>query len=181
MYIILTVTVDDWVKNKKMKYLGVPKYIAHGTHQRDKENFRFMVMPRFGSDLQKIFEGCGKHFAKETVLALGLRMVYLYLNWLKNHRMCFLCIFYRIHILLYRHLSFEIIFLCSNYMYMHCILSVFKVFVHHWIWFLYSRYLKKNIFEDWCFGVPSWEWLCPCWYQSLKYTSRLQQSTTTAG
>lgn len=93
MYIILTVTVDDWVKNKKMKYLGVPKYIAHGTHQRDKENFRFMVMPRFGSDLQKIFEGCGKHFAKETVLALGLRMVYLYLNWLKNHRMFFLCIF----------------------------------------------------------------------------------------
>lgn len=67
--------IDDWVKNKKMKYLGVPKYIAHGTHQRDKENFRFMVMPRFGSDLQKIFEGCGKHFAKETVLALGLRMI----------------------------------------------------------------------------------------------------------
>lgn len=123
MYIILTVTVDDWVKNKKMKYLGVPKYIAHGTHQRDKENFRFMVMPRFGSDLQKIFEGCGKHFAKETVLALGLRMVYLYLNWLKNHRMFFLCIFYQIHILLYRHLSFEIIFLCSNFMYI-CLQSI---------------------------------------------------------
>lgn len=131
MYIILTVTVDDWVKNKRMKYLGVPKYIAHGTHQRDKENFRFMVMPRFGSDLQKIFEGCGKHFAKETVLALGLRMVYLYLNWLKNHRKFFLCIIYQIHELLYRHLSCEIIFLCSNYM--HCILSVFKVFVHRWI------------------------------------------------
>ncbi|XP_022330674.2 serine/threonine-protein kinase VRK1-like [Crassostrea virginica] len=67
--------IDDWVKSKKMKYLGVPKYLAHGTHKRGSETFRFMVMPRFGSDLQKIFEGCGKKFAKETVLALGLRMV----------------------------------------------------------------------------------------------------------
>lgn len=74
-YVHVIYTVDDWVKSKKMKYLGVPKYLAHGTHKRGSETFRFMVMPRFGSDLQKIFEGCGKKFAKETVLALGLRMV----------------------------------------------------------------------------------------------------------
>lgn len=67
--------IDNWVKSKKLKYLGVPKYIAHGMHQRDKENYRFMIMPRFGTDLQKIFEGCGKQFSKETVLALGLRML----------------------------------------------------------------------------------------------------------
>lgn len=80
MYIILIVIVNDWVKNKKMKYLGVLKYIVYGIYQRDKENFRFMVMFRFGLDLQKIFEGCGKYFVKEIVLVLGLRMVYLYLN-----------------------------------------------------------------------------------------------------
>ncbi|XP_056021256.1 serine/threonine-protein kinase VRK1-like [Ostrea edulis] len=67
--------INAWANSRKLKYLGVPKYITHGNHTRGNENFRFLVMPRFGTDLQKIFEGCGKQFSKETVLALGLRMV----------------------------------------------------------------------------------------------------------
>ena len=69
------VLVDEWCKSKKMKYLGVPKYISSGSHTRGKETFRFMVMERFGSDVQKVFEKSGKKFSKHTVCALALRLV----------------------------------------------------------------------------------------------------------
>lgn len=34
-----------------------------------------MVMDRFGTDLQKVFEENGKRFSRKTVLQLGLRLV----------------------------------------------------------------------------------------------------------
>jgi vaccinia related kinase len=52
-----------------MKYIGVPRYISSGAHTRGKETFRFMVMERFGSDVQKIFEKAGKKFSRHTVCA----------------------------------------------------------------------------------------------------------------
>lgn len=58
-----------------MKYIGVPRYISSGAHTRGKETFRFMVMERFGSDVQKIFENAGKKFSRHTVCALALRLV----------------------------------------------------------------------------------------------------------
>jgi hypothetical protein len=58
-----------------MKYIGVPRYISSGAHTRGKETFRFMVMERFGSDVQKIFEKAGKKFSRHTVCALALRLV----------------------------------------------------------------------------------------------------------
>ncbi|KAJ6661839.1 hypothetical protein lerEdw1_013010 [Lerista edwardsae] len=38
-------------------------------------SYRFMVMDRFGKDLQKIFEESGKRFTRKTVLQLGLRIL----------------------------------------------------------------------------------------------------------
>lgn len=67
--------IDEWTKAKKLKYLGLPKYISSGSHTRGKETFRFMVIERFGTDVQKIFEKVGKKFAKPTVCALALRLL----------------------------------------------------------------------------------------------------------
>lgn len=67
--------IDEWSKSRKMKYLGVPKYISSGSHTRGKETFRFMVMERFGSDVQRIFEKAGKKFSRHTVCALALRLL----------------------------------------------------------------------------------------------------------
>ena len=58
-----------------MKYIGVPRYISSGAHTRGNETYRFMVMERFGSDVQKIFEQAGKKFSRHTVCALALRLV----------------------------------------------------------------------------------------------------------
>ncbi|KAK3093890.1 hypothetical protein FSP39_021504 [Pinctada imbricata] len=67
--------VDSWCRSNHLRYLGIPKFIASGSHMRGKENFRFMIMPRFGSDLQKVFEGSGKRLEKNSVYCLAIRMI----------------------------------------------------------------------------------------------------------
>lgn len=67
--------IDAWVTAGKLKYLGVPKYIASGQHTYNHTQYRFMVMQRFGQDLQSIFEGAGKKFETRTVFSLALRLI----------------------------------------------------------------------------------------------------------
>ncbi|CAI5764503.1 serine/threonine-protein kinase VRK1 isoform X1 [Podarcis lilfordi] len=67
--------IKKWISSHKLKYLGVPKYWGSGLHQKNGKSYRFMVMDRFGKDLQKIFEERGKHFTRKTVLLLGLRIL----------------------------------------------------------------------------------------------------------
>ena len=74
--IIIFPPVSEWMKAHKQKWLGVPRYIGSGLHEDSKsEKYRFMVMERFGTDLQKIFESNGKRFPRKTVLTLGIRIV----------------------------------------------------------------------------------------------------------
>ncbi|XP_033735096.1 serine/threonine-protein kinase VRK1-like isoform X2 [Pecten maximus] len=67
--------IEAWKKTKKLKYLGLPKFIATGSYMRANIQYRFMVMERFGSDVQKLFEGAGKRFETHTVYCLALRMI----------------------------------------------------------------------------------------------------------
>nr|XP_020653612.1 serine/threonine-protein kinase VRK1 isoform X1 [Pogona vitticeps]XP_020653613.1 serine/threonine-protein kinase VRK1 isoform X1 [Pogona vitticeps] len=67
--------IKKWISSHKLKYLGVPKYWGSGLHQKNGRSYRFMVMDRFGKDLQKIFEERGKRFTRKTVLQLGLRIL----------------------------------------------------------------------------------------------------------
>ena len=57
-----------------MKSVGIPKYIGHGLHQHHGEN-RFVVMERFGTDLQKLFVQNGKRFPQATVYKVAIKMV----------------------------------------------------------------------------------------------------------
>ncbi|XP_018590604.1 serine/threonine-protein kinase VRK1 isoform X1 [Scleropages formosus] len=67
--------IQNWVKTNKLKYLGVPKYWGSGLHEKGGKRYRFMVMDRFGLDLQKIFEERGKVFPRKLVIQLGLRLI----------------------------------------------------------------------------------------------------------
>ncbi|XP_044292498.1 serine/threonine-protein kinase VRK1 isoform X2 [Varanus komodoensis] len=67
--------IKKWISSHKLKYLGVPKYWGSGMHQKNGKSYRFMVMDRFGKDLQKVFEEQGKQFTRKTVLQLGLRIL----------------------------------------------------------------------------------------------------------
>jgi len=63
------------MSSHKLKSLGVPRFIATGCYERDGSAYRFLVMQRFGSDLQKLFEQAGKRFPTSTVFLLGLKLV----------------------------------------------------------------------------------------------------------
>ncbi|KAG2457770.1 VRK1 kinase, partial [Polypterus senegalus] len=67
--------ITNWVKSNKLKYLGVPKYWGSGLYDKGGKRYRFMVMDRFGTDLQRIFEENDRQFARKTVLQLGLRIL----------------------------------------------------------------------------------------------------------
>ncbi|XP_053564509.1 serine/threonine-protein kinase VRK1 [Bombina bombina] len=67
--------IQKWISSHKLKYLGVPKYWGSGLHNKNGNSYRFMVMDRFGKDLQKVFEENGKRFSHKSVLQLGLRLV----------------------------------------------------------------------------------------------------------
>lgn len=76
--------IGAWMKSKKMEYLGVPKYWGSGFHEKNGKRYRFMVMDRFGTDLQKLFEGNGKKFSRKLVLQLGLRLLDI-LEYIHDH------------------------------------------------------------------------------------------------
>uniref|UniRef100_A0A7P0T9B1 VRK serine/threonine kinase 1 n=1 Tax=Homo sapiens TaxID=9606 RepID=A0A7P0T9B1_HUMAN len=67
--------IQKWIRTRKLKYLGVPKYWGSGLHDKNGKSYRFMIMDRFGSDLQKIYEANAKRFSRKTVLQLSLRIV----------------------------------------------------------------------------------------------------------
>lgn len=67
--------VSEWLSKNKLKSIGVPKFIAHGAHEYDGSRYRFMIMERFGTDLQKVFEDNGKSFTRTAVCLLAIRMV----------------------------------------------------------------------------------------------------------
>ncbi|XP_063356042.1 serine/threonine-protein kinase VRK1 [Pelmatolapia mariae] len=67
--------IQSWMKSKKLKNLGVPRYWGSGRHERGGQSYRFMVIDRLGTDLQKKFEECGRRFPRKLVLQLSLRLL----------------------------------------------------------------------------------------------------------
>uniref|UniRef100_A0A8C7Y620 non-specific serine/threonine protein kinase n=1 Tax=Oryzias sinensis TaxID=183150 RepID=A0A8C7Y620_9TELE len=67
--------IQTWMKTQKVKHLGVPRYWGSGLHEKGGKRYRFMVIDRLGTDLQKKFEECGKRFPRKLVLQLGLRLL----------------------------------------------------------------------------------------------------------
>jgi hypothetical protein len=71
-------SVNEWSKVKKQRYLAVPQYYGSGQHKKGTSQYRFLVLQRLSSDLQKIFERNGRSFSEKTTFSVGLRMVS---NW----------------------------------------------------------------------------------------------------
>ena len=75
-YIMISCLVDEWkARHPTVLCLGVPEYIGSGNHTNSSTHYRFMVMQRFGKDLEKIFTECGRQFTLPTVCYLALRVV----------------------------------------------------------------------------------------------------------
>lgn len=67
--------IDTWIKTSKLSYLPIPMYISSGAHEKGSVKYRFMVMERFGEDIEKLFCNAGRRFGMKTVCYLALRLV----------------------------------------------------------------------------------------------------------
>ncbi|XP_077998410.1 serine/threonine-protein kinase VRK1-like [Glandiceps talaboti] len=76
--------IEKWKSAKKLKHIGMPKLIASGNHSSPKDKYRFLVLERFSTDLQKVFESSGKKFTLKTAYNLGLQMLDV-LEYLHEH------------------------------------------------------------------------------------------------
>ncbi|XP_004077016.1 serine/threonine-protein kinase VRK1 isoform X1 [Oryzias latipes] len=68
-------SMGKWKTEKKLEFLGIPTYWGSGLAEYSGLSYRFMVMDRLGTDLQKICEANGGRLKKTTVLQLGQRLV----------------------------------------------------------------------------------------------------------
>ncbi|XP_064623163.1 serine/threonine-protein kinase VRK1-like [Lineus longissimus] len=67
--------IQQWLSSTKKKTVGMPKFIALGFQELNNVENRFMVMERFGTDLQKLFVENGKRFPRKAVQQVALRVI----------------------------------------------------------------------------------------------------------
>lgn len=67
--------IEKFLKDQKLKFLGMPEYISSGSHEIEQLKHRFLVLPRFGRDITKIFEENNRKFPLHTVYRVGLQIL----------------------------------------------------------------------------------------------------------
>lgn len=67
--------IEGWKKENRLKRLGMPKFFGSGSFEYNNQKYRFMVMERFGQDLQKILEQHSKRLSFKTVYQVGIQIV----------------------------------------------------------------------------------------------------------
>lgn len=76
--------IEEWMRKKKLTFLGMPKFIGSGSHEHKGIKYRFMVMERFGEDLQKLLDKNNKVFPLKTVYTLG-KLILDILEYIHSH------------------------------------------------------------------------------------------------
>jgi len=71
-----TEEMDKFKDKGGLKHLGVPKLVANGSHVKNGQTYRFLVMERFGSDLQRIIDNSeGNRFTTKTSCSVTLQVL----------------------------------------------------------------------------------------------------------
>lgn len=71
----LYIAVNEWVARRHLKALGMPHFLGTGSHYYDNEHYRFLVLPRFGLDIEKVFIRHGRKFHVKTAFTLASYVV----------------------------------------------------------------------------------------------------------
>jgi vaccinia related kinase len=75
--------IHEWKKGKRLKHLGVPRYIASGSHVYRGKTYRFLVLERYGRDLDTLSLVIGG-FSVQTVFYIGIQILYT-LEYIHRH------------------------------------------------------------------------------------------------
>ncbi|KAL3284898.1 hypothetical protein HHI36_019033 [Cryptolaemus montrouzieri] len=66
--------LDEWKKQKGLHSLGMPNYVASGSHTSKGDRYRFLVLPRYKKDLEMILQE-KKKFNLKTVLLISSQVL----------------------------------------------------------------------------------------------------------
>uniref|UniRef100_A0A8C9RLA4 non-specific serine/threonine protein kinase n=1 Tax=Scleropages formosus TaxID=113540 RepID=A0A8C9RLA4_SCLFO len=70
-------SLHKWRTSHRLDFLGIPAYWGSGRSEYNGTWYRFMVVERLGSDLNKVCERNGGRLKTETVLKLGCRLLHV--------------------------------------------------------------------------------------------------------
>ena len=68
-------TIAAWKKSHGISKFGMPQFVGSGSFDHGGQKFRFMVIERFGTDLQKLLEQNHNRFPMPTILHIGIQVV----------------------------------------------------------------------------------------------------------
>ncbi|KAG5895737.1 hypothetical protein JTB14_025683 [Gonioctena quinquepunctata] len=66
--------IEDWKKDKHIKFLGMPHYVASGSHYYNGEKYRFLMLPKYKKDLEQIFQE-KKLFNIKTISIIAIQIL----------------------------------------------------------------------------------------------------------
>lgn len=70
--------IEKFKQKRGLKSLGMPYIIANGSVDINSQKHRFIVMPRYGSDISKFYAQNGKRLPEVTVYRLAIQMLDVY-------------------------------------------------------------------------------------------------------
>ncbi|KAJ3661320.1 hypothetical protein Zmor_006605 [Zophobas morio] len=66
--------IERWKRDQKLNSLGMPHYVASGSHLHQGEKYRFLILPKFDKDLERILQE-KKLLNLKTVLTISLQIL----------------------------------------------------------------------------------------------------------
>jgi vaccinia related kinase len=75
--------IDKWKKGMMLRHLGLPRYIASGSQVYREKTYRFLVLERYGRDLDTLFLLTGG-FPMQIVFYIGIQILYT-LEYIHTH------------------------------------------------------------------------------------------------
>jgi serine/threonine protein kinase len=70
----LSLIVNEY-KQKNRRIIGLPHYIASGSHTKMSTKYRFLILPRYSRDIQQILDLYENKFNIKTVLTIALQLL----------------------------------------------------------------------------------------------------------
>ncbi|KAK7580591.1 hypothetical protein V9T40_001220 [Parthenolecanium corni] len=67
--------INQYILGRRLKSLGMPHFLGCGSHYYNNERYRFIVLPKYGIDLQTVFLNSGKRFSVKTAFTLATYVI----------------------------------------------------------------------------------------------------------
>lgn len=76
--------VESWCKSQGKRRIGVPTYEGSGSHVYRGQRYRFLVIPRYGIDIGKLFQSHRRKLPTKLVNTLAIQMVKFAINEIQD-------------------------------------------------------------------------------------------------